>query len=245
MHLTRRGFTGGALSAVLGSQLSVPALAQSRADLAPALGAIRAYGEKHLSYFGLPGMTLGVTMPDGFGTVLNFGFANADARTPITNDTLFQVGSISKLMIAALLHQFAAEGRLRLSDRIEQPAARGRACRPAMRSRSSICSTMSPGFPATRRCFPTAGCGPLTRRALTGIIRTPAMRCSASSPSMSAASRSAGCSRNAADAARDEPVARRDPRRATAFSMRKAMRRPTRSRRSFAACRWRPRRGST
>ena len=119
MDLSRRGFTGGALSAVLGSQLSVPALAQPRADLAAALAAIRAYGEAHRSYFGLPGMTLGVTAPDGFSTVLNFGFANAEARTPITDDTLFQVGSITKLMVAALLHQFAAEGRLRLSDRID------------------------------------------------------------------------------------------------------------------------------
>ena len=118
MHLTRRGFTAGALSAALGSQLSVPARAQSRGDLAPALGAIRAYGEKHLSYFGLAGMTLGVTIPDGFGTVLNFGFANADARTPMTNDTLVQVGSISKSMTAALIHQFAAEGRFSLSDRV-------------------------------------------------------------------------------------------------------------------------------
>jgi len=63
-------------------------------------------------------MTLGVTTPDGFGTVLNFGYANAEARTPITPDTLFQVGSISKLMNAAMIHQFAGEGRLRLTDRI-------------------------------------------------------------------------------------------------------------------------------
>ena len=54
-------------------------------------------------------VTVTVTTPDGFTTVMNFGFANADARTPITPDTLFQVGSISKLMNAALLHQFAAE----------------------------------------------------------------------------------------------------------------------------------------
>jgi CubicO group peptidase (beta-lactamase class C family) len=118
MHLTRRGFTSGALSAVLGSQLSLPARAQSRSDLAAALAAIGAYGEKHVSYFGLPGMTLGVTIPDGFGTVLNFGLANADARTPMTNDTLVQVGSISKSMTAALVHQFAAEGRFSLTDRV-------------------------------------------------------------------------------------------------------------------------------
>jgi CubicO group peptidase (beta-lactamase class C family) len=64
-------------------------------------------------------MTLGVTTPDRFATVFNFGFANAEARTPIGDDTLFQVGSITKLMVAALLHQFAADGRLRLTDRID------------------------------------------------------------------------------------------------------------------------------
>ena len=118
MHISRRGFTGGALSVALGSQLSVPAFAQSRSDLAPALAAIRAYGEAHRSRFGLPGLTLGVTTPDGFSTVLDFGYANADARTPITADTLFQIGSISKSMTSTLLHQFAAEGRFSLTDRI-------------------------------------------------------------------------------------------------------------------------------
>jgi D-alanyl-D-alanine carboxypeptidase len=117
MLISRRAFTGGALCVALGSQLAAPAFAQD-ARRAAALAAIRAYGEAHLPHFGLPGMTLGVTTPDGFSTVLNFGYANADARTPITPETLFQVGSISKLMNAAVLHQFVAEGRLRLTDRI-------------------------------------------------------------------------------------------------------------------------------
>jgi D-alanyl-D-alanine carboxypeptidase len=117
MLISRRAFTGGALSVALGSQLAAPAFAQD-ARRGAALAAIRAYGEAHLRHFGLPGMTLGVTTPDGFSTVLNFGFANADARTPITPETLFQVGSISKLMNAAVLHQLVAQGRLRLTDRI-------------------------------------------------------------------------------------------------------------------------------
>ena len=117
MLISRRAFTGGALSAALGSQLAAPALAQG-SNRCAALGAIRAYGEAHLRHFGLPGMTLGLAAPDGFGTVMNFGFANRDARTPITPDTLFQIGSISKSFTAALLHQFAAEGRFNLSDRI-------------------------------------------------------------------------------------------------------------------------------
>ena len=117
MKISRRAFTGGALSLALGSQLASPAFAQDPKNAA-ALAAIRAYGEAHLQHFRIPGMTLGVTTPDGFSTVMNFGYANADARTPITPDTLFQVGSISKLMNAAVLHQFVQEGRLRLTDRI-------------------------------------------------------------------------------------------------------------------------------
>jgi CubicO group peptidase (beta-lactamase class C family) len=118
MHVTRRGFTSGALSFVLGAQLGAPAFAQQRPELSAALTAIRAYGEAHRSQFNLPGMTLGVTAPDGFSTVLDFGFANPDSRRPITPDTLFQVGSISKLMLGALLHQFAAQGQLNLAERI-------------------------------------------------------------------------------------------------------------------------------
>jgi CubicO group peptidase (beta-lactamase class C family) len=116
MHLSRRAFTGGALGfAVAGS---LPALAQAPSGFAPALAAIRAYADRHLSYWRLPGMTLGVTTPDGFETVMNFGYANANARTAITGDTLFQIGSISKVMVAAVLHQLAAEGRFKLVDRL-------------------------------------------------------------------------------------------------------------------------------
>lgn len=117
MLITRRAFTGGALSVALGGQLATPVFAQDT-KFASALAAIRSFGEAHLQHFRLPGMTLGVTTPDGFSTVLNFGYANPDARTSITPDTLFQVGSISKLMNAAMIHQLASEGRLKLTDRI-------------------------------------------------------------------------------------------------------------------------------
>lgn len=117
MLISRRAFTGAGLSVALASQFATPALAQD-AKRSAALAAIRAYGEAHLRHYGLPGLTLGLTSPDGFATVMNFGYANADARTPITPDTLFQIGSISKLLNAAVIHQFASEGRLRLNDRI-------------------------------------------------------------------------------------------------------------------------------
>jgi D-alanyl-D-alanine carboxypeptidase len=118
MDISRRGFTGGALSLVLGTQLSSPVFGQARLALAGAVAAIQTYAEAHRGHFGLPGLTLGLTTPGGSVRVLDFGYANANARTPIAADTLFQIGSISKVMTALLLHQFGAEGKLRLSDRI-------------------------------------------------------------------------------------------------------------------------------
>ena len=117
MSITRRAFTAGALSAALSARLAAPAFAQGSPALAGAIAAIRAHGEDHLRQFDLPGLTLGLTAPGGFSTVLDFGFANRDSRAPITPDTLFQIGSISKSMTAAVIHQLAAEGKLKLADR--------------------------------------------------------------------------------------------------------------------------------
>lgn len=118
MLISRRGFTSGALSTALGCQLAAPAFAQDSA-YAAALSAIRTYGQAHLQHFGLPGITLGVTTLGGFSTVMNFGAADLATRPPITAQTLFQVGSISKLMSAAVTHQLVGEGRLRLTDRVD------------------------------------------------------------------------------------------------------------------------------
>lgn len=118
MHLSRRSFATGALGLTLSGAWGARALAQGRPLLTTALAAIRAFAQADLAFNRLPGMTLGIVTPDGQRTVMNFGYADAEARTPITSDTLFQVGSITKGMVAAIIHQLAAEGRLRLTDRV-------------------------------------------------------------------------------------------------------------------------------
>ena len=118
MRVTRRTFTGAVVGIALGSQQASASSAEAHSEIGAALAAIRAYGDAHLRYNHLPGMTLGLVTPDGQRTVLNFGYANSDARTPITPDTLFQIGSISKVMLAAVLHQLASEKRISLGDRL-------------------------------------------------------------------------------------------------------------------------------
>ena len=119
MYVTRRAFAGGAAAVAL----SVPLAARLGAAPLPgaydaALAAIDAYAEQHRQFFNLPGLTLGLTVPGGPDLARHYGFAETGARTPITDDTLFQVGSISKLMTAALVHQYVAAGQFRLSDKI-------------------------------------------------------------------------------------------------------------------------------
>ena len=119
MEITRRGFTAGAIGTAVSGALAAPAMGQAPSPrLAGAIDTVAAFAEAHRRHFGLPGLTLGLTGPGGLNTVLNFGYANADSRSQITPGTLFQIGSISKVMTAALLHQLAAEGRFRLTDRL-------------------------------------------------------------------------------------------------------------------------------
>jgi CubicO group peptidase (beta-lactamase class C family) len=117
MQLSRREFAAGALGAVVAAPLRAAQPLRAVPRLEPTIEAIRAYGEAHRAYFGLPGMTLGLALPGATATVLDFGYSEVEARRPITPDTLFQIGSISKSMTAAVIHQLAAEGRFGLTDR--------------------------------------------------------------------------------------------------------------------------------
>lgn len=64
----------------------------------------------------IPGVQVAVLWPDGRLWVGTSGLADLGARQPVTPDTLFAVGSITKTFVAALVLQLAAEGRLGLDD---------------------------------------------------------------------------------------------------------------------------------
>ena len=84
------------------------------AKLRPAIAAIAAYAEQHRRTMGVPGLTVGLTTPDLASYPIRLGFTDTGHARPIGADTLFQVGSISKLMTATMIHQLAAEGKLAL-----------------------------------------------------------------------------------------------------------------------------------
>lgn len=87
---------------------------------------VKARAESLMSQYNIAGMAIAVT--DGHQQMFfNYGLASREARTPVTADTLFELGSISKTFTAALAAYAQVNGKLSLSDHPGQylPALRG------------------------------------------------------------------------------------------------------------------------
>lgn len=64
---------------------------------------------------GIPGMAVGIIDGDRH-YVFNYGLASTKTRTPVTPDTLFELGSVSKTLTATLASYAQVSGYLSLSD---------------------------------------------------------------------------------------------------------------------------------
>ena len=74
----------------------------------------------------IPGMAVGVALA-GKTYVLTYGVASTETRRPVTRDTLFEVGSVTKTFTATLACYAQVAGSLSLSDKIAKylPALEG------------------------------------------------------------------------------------------------------------------------
>ncbi|MEA2593651.1 MAG: hypothetical protein QOF01_120 [Thermomicrobiales bacterium] len=70
-----------------------------------------------LSRWGVPGASVGIHF-QGVDDLAAFGLANVETRHPVGPDTLFQIGSISKIFTTTLVLTFVDEGRLDLDTPI-------------------------------------------------------------------------------------------------------------------------------
>lgn len=74
----------------------------------------------------IPGMAVGVVV-DGKAHVFNYGVASKESGRPVTNATLFELGSVSKTFTATLASLAEVDKQLSLSDKVETylPPLRG------------------------------------------------------------------------------------------------------------------------
>lgn len=84
----------------------------SRAEaLRATSAAVRPAMEKN----GIPGLAVGLVLQDRT-YVFNFGMASVEGRRPVTDDTIFEIGSISKTFTATLASYAQSTGKLQLTD---------------------------------------------------------------------------------------------------------------------------------
>jgi beta-lactamase class C len=70
-----------------------------------------------IAQYGIPGLAIAVTI-DGQRHFIEYGLASKEPRVPVTRDTLFELGSISKTFTATLATYAEVEGRLSLNDSV-------------------------------------------------------------------------------------------------------------------------------
>ena len=70
-----------------------------------------------MSRYAIPGMAVAVTV-NGHSQVFNFGVASRESGQPVTDATIFEIGSLSKTLTATLGAYAEATGKLSFSDRI-------------------------------------------------------------------------------------------------------------------------------
>jgi beta-lactamase class C len=68
-----------------------------------------------MSRYGIPGMAVALTV-DGRPHVFNYGVASKESRAPVTDSTIFEIGSISKMFTTTLAAWAQASGKLSLAD---------------------------------------------------------------------------------------------------------------------------------
>jgi beta-lactamase class C len=69
-----------------------------------------------MAKYGIPGVAVGITFT-GKAYLFNYGVASTETRHPVTRDTLFEIGSITKTFTATLASYAQVTGHLSLSDK--------------------------------------------------------------------------------------------------------------------------------
>jgi len=113
-------------ASALAAQSQAPAAASRAANVASdpdVLGAERlfaAWMDGQIAYRGLPGIVVGVVSDQQLVWAKGFGYADVQAKIPMSPDTKFRMASHSKLFTAIAIMQLREDGKLRLDDPVEK-----------------------------------------------------------------------------------------------------------------------------
>ena len=83
-----------------------------------AIGLLESWLEAQIAYEGIPGMSMAVVYDQELVWARGLAWADRDKKTPATPETIYGIGSISKLFTSIAVMRLRDEGKLRLEDPI-------------------------------------------------------------------------------------------------------------------------------
>lgn len=134
MNLSRRKFLSNSAKSALviaasgvieakGGAVFVNSLAPARAQSAavqPLFAKLDEFIARHMRETGAPGMTLALANRDGLIRASTYGFADTKAGLKVENETMFEIGSVSKSFVGLALVQLQEERKLDFEKPITQ-----------------------------------------------------------------------------------------------------------------------------
>jgi CubicO group peptidase (beta-lactamase class C family) len=114
------GALGASLFAMGRFHVSEAATAGGTDRYAGIYPALDRFVEQFMRDMNSPGMTLVIADRDAVQRVVTYGFGDLEARRPVAEEELFQIGSISKSFVALALLQLRDEGKLDLDRPIAE-----------------------------------------------------------------------------------------------------------------------------
>ncbi|HYO12587.1 MAG TPA: serine hydrolase domain-containing protein, partial [Thermoanaerobaculia bacterium] len=73
---------------------------------------------KQMRRMHLPGLAVAVVLDGRIATVRTYGFADLERRLPVTESSVFELGSVTKQFTSALIMMLVEEGRVEIDEKI-------------------------------------------------------------------------------------------------------------------------------
>jgi CubicO group peptidase (beta-lactamase class C family) len=111
-HILQAGAAGASLVAMSRFQVSEAGEAAGAGAYAGAWPLLDRFVEQYMREMNSPGLALVLADRNGVQRVVHYGLGDLEARQPAGEDTLYEIGSISKSFVALALLQLHDEGKL-------------------------------------------------------------------------------------------------------------------------------------
>jgi CubicO group peptidase (beta-lactamase class C family) len=108
----------------------------------PRFEKVAAILQDKMKELGIPGAALGI-LADGVAHTRGFGVTNVNHPLPVTDDTLFQIGSISKTFTGTAIMRLVEQNRLQLDDPIRKYIPDFKVKDPDASARATIRDTLT------------------------------------------------------------------------------------------------------